>query len=68
VIDPSIFQLMAGLRYAFPKTESLEPKYPGLVAHDKIAARPKIADFQCQYTREATQPHVFPGVGLYITW
>ncbi|MGH8647475.1 MAG: glutathione S-transferase [Gammaproteobacteria bacterium] len=46
-VDLSIFQIMAGLRYAFPKTmKSLEPKYPGLVAlHDKVAARPNIAGY-----------------------
>ncbi|MGH8608258.1 MAG: glutathione S-transferase [Gammaproteobacteria bacterium] len=46
-VDLSIFQLMAGLRYAFPKRmKSLEPQYPGLVAlHDKVAARPKIAAY-----------------------
>ncbi len=46
-VDLSLFQLMAGLRYAFPKTmNSLEPKYLGLVAlHDKVAARQKIAAY-----------------------
>lgn len=43
-VDLSLFQLMAGLRYAFPEaTKRLEPTYPGLVAlHDKVAARPNI--------------------------
>ena len=46
-VDLSIFQLIAGLRYAFPKTmKGLEPKYPGLVAlHDKVAARPNITAY-----------------------
>ena len=46
-VDLSIFQLMAGLCYAFPKTmKSLEPKYLGLVAlRDKVVARPKIAAY-----------------------
>ncbi len=46
-VDLSIFQLSAGLRYAFPKTmKRLEPKYPGLVAlHDKVAARPNISAY-----------------------
>ncbi len=46
-VDLSIFQLIAGLRYAFPKTmKRLEPKYPGLVAlHDKIQARPNITAY-----------------------
>lgn len=46
-VDLSIFQLIAGLRYAFPKTmKGLEPKHPGLVAlHDKVAARPNITAY-----------------------
>ncbi|MGH8521634.1 MAG: glutathione S-transferase [Gammaproteobacteria bacterium] len=46
-VDLSIFQLIAGLRYAFPKTmQGLEPKYPGLVAlRDKVAARPNITAY-----------------------
>ena len=45
--DLSMFQIMAGLRYAFPKTmKRLEPDYPGLVGlHDRIAARPNIAAY-----------------------
>ena len=45
--DLSVFQLIAGLRYAFPKTmKRLEPAYPGLVGlHDRIAARPNIAAY-----------------------
>ena len=45
--DLSMFQLIAGLRYAFPKTMNrLEPGYPGLVGlHDRIAARPNIAAY-----------------------
>ncbi len=43
-VDLSMFQMIAGLRYAFPHTMSeLEPKHPGLVAlHDRISARPRI--------------------------
>ncbi|MGH8487283.1 MAG: glutathione S-transferase [Gammaproteobacteria bacterium] len=46
-VDLSIFQLIAGLRYACPKTmKGLEPKYPGLLAlHDKVAARPNITAY-----------------------
>ena len=45
--DLSVFQLMAGLRYSFPKTmKKLEPDYPGLVGlHDRIAVRPNIAAY-----------------------
>ena len=46
-VDLSIFQFIAGLRYAFPKTiKRLEPKHPGLAAlHDKVAARPNITAY-----------------------
>jgi len=45
--DLSLFQMIAGLRYALPRRmEKLEPKYPRLVAlHDRIAARPRIAGY-----------------------
>lgn len=43
-VDLSLFQLVEGLRYAFPKRMArLEPKIPRVVAvHDKVAARPRI--------------------------
>ncbi len=46
-VDLSMFQIIAGLRYAFPKMMThLEPKLPGLVAlHDKLAQRPAIAAY-----------------------
>jgi glutathione S-transferase len=46
-IDLSMFQIIAGMRYAFPKTMTrLEPKLSGLVAlHDKVAQRPAIAAY-----------------------
>jgi len=46
-VDLSMFQMIAGLRYAFPRTMArLEPKHPGLVAlHDRISARPRIAAY-----------------------
>lgn len=45
--DLSLFQVIAGLRYAFPKTmQRLEPDYPLLIAlHDRVAARPRIARY-----------------------
>ncbi len=45
--DLSLFQIVAGLRYAFPKRmAALEPRYPRVVAlHDQIAARPHIATY-----------------------
>jgi glutathione S-transferase len=45
--DLSLFQVVAGLRYAFPRAMvRLEPKCRGVTAlHDRIAARPRIADY-----------------------
>jgi glutathione S-transferase len=46
-VDLSMFQMIAGLRYAFPRAmATLEPKHAGLVAlHDRISARPRIAAY-----------------------
>jgi glutathione S-transferase len=46
-VDLSAFQLVAGLRYAFPNAMArLERKLPRLVAlHDRVAARPRIAAY-----------------------
>jgi glutathione S-transferase len=43
-VDLSLFQLVAGLRYAFPKRmKAFETDIPGLVGlHDRVAARPNI--------------------------
>ncbi len=45
--DLSLFQIVAGLRYAFPRaTARLERKCPRAVAlHDRVAARPRIAAY-----------------------
>ena len=45
--DLSLFQLVAGLRYAFPRAMArLERGFPRIAAlHDQIAARPNIADY-----------------------
>jgi glutathione S-transferase len=46
-VDLSIFQMIEGLRYAFPRAMAKrERKYPRLVAlHDRIAARPRLAAY-----------------------
>lgn len=46
-VDLSMFQLVAGLRYAFPKAMAqVEGEYLGLVAlHDRVARRPNIAAY-----------------------
>src|SRR6201996_8420413 len=43
-VDLSLFQIVEGLRYAFPKRmKAFEKKIPGLVGlRDRVAARPKI--------------------------
>ncbi len=46
-VDLSLFQMIEGLRYGFPKAmKKLEPKYPRLVAlHDRVARRPRLAAY-----------------------
>jgi glutathione S-transferase len=46
-VDLSLFQVVAGLRYAFPdRTKRLERKLPQLVAlHDRVAARARVAAY-----------------------
>ncbi len=45
--DLSLFQMIAGLRYAFPRAmQRLEAKVPRQVAlHDRVASRPRIAAY-----------------------
>lgn len=45
--DTSLFQVVEGLRYMFPRRmAALEPRYPGLVAlRDRVAALPGIAAY-----------------------
>lgn len=46
-VDLSIFQMIAGLRYAFPHAmKRIESDYPYLIAlHDQVALRPRIAGY-----------------------
>lgn len=46
-VELSLFQLIAGLRYAFPNTmRRLEPDYPSLTAlHERVAKRPRLAAY-----------------------
>lgn len=46
-VDLSVFQVIAGLRYAFPKAMTrVELEYPRLVAlHEKVTAHPNIAAY-----------------------
>jgi glutathione S-transferase len=54
-VDLSLFQMIAGLRYAFPRAMArLEPKYPRLVAlHGRVSARPRIAAYLASRRRIA---------------
>ena len=58
-VDLSIFQLIAGLRYAFPKRMArLAPKYPGLLAlHERVASRPNIAAYLASERRVPFNQH-----------
>ncbi|KIZ33223.1 glutathione S-transferase C-terminal domain-containing protein, partial [Rhodopseudomonas palustris] len=54
-VDLSLFQIVAGLRYAFPnRMERFERTIPGLVAlHDKVAQQPNIAAYLASERRIA---------------
>ncbi|MGH7032337.1 MAG: glutathione S-transferase C-terminal domain-containing protein, partial [Stellaceae bacterium] len=45
--DLSLFEIVAGLRYAFPKSMVRRARrYPNLIAlHDRVAARPRVAAY-----------------------
>ena len=57
--DLSLFQMVAGLRYAFPRAmEKLEPRHPHTVAlHDRVASRPRIAAYLASKRRLAFNQH-----------
>jgi len=57
--DLSLFQVIAGLRYAFPRAmERLEPKYPRSIAlHERVAARSRIAAYLASKRRIAFNQH-----------
>lgn len=54
-VDLSLFQIVEGLRYAFPRRmKALEAEIPGLVGlHDRIAARPNIKAYLASERRIA---------------
>jgi glutathione S-transferase len=53
-VDLSVFQVVEGLRYAFPNAMAkLEPDIPRVVAlHDRVAARPRIAAYLASKRRQ----------------
>ena len=54
-LDLSLFQVVEGLRYAFPKRmRRFERKMPGLIGlHDRVAARPNIRAYLASERRIA---------------
>jgi len=57
--DLSLFQMIAGLRYAFPRAMGrLEPRYPRSVAlHERVTVRPRIAAYLESKRRIAFNQH-----------
>ena len=57
--DLSLFQVVAGLRHAFPKAMArLEQNHPQIVSvHDSVAARPRIAAYLASPRRLAPNQH-----------
>jgi glutathione S-transferase len=57
--DLSLFQMIAGLRYAFPGAmQRLEAKYPRQVElHDRVASRPRIAAYLASRRRIPFNQH-----------
>jgi glutathione S-transferase len=57
-VELSLFQMIEGLRHAFPRRlEALEPKYPKLAAlHDRVMARPRLAAYLASKRRIAFNP------------
>jgi glutathione S-transferase len=52
-VDLSVFQIVEGLRYAFPKRmKRFEKKIPGLIAlHDRVAKRPRVKAYMSSKRR-----------------
>ena len=57
--DLSLFQIVAGLRYAFPRAMArLEPKHPRVVAvHDRVATGPRMVAYLASNRRIAFNEH-----------
>jgi glutathione S-transferase len=58
-VDLSLFQMVAGLRYAFPRAMArLAPRHPRSAAlHDRVASRPRIAAYLASPRRIAFNQH-----------
>jgi glutathione S-transferase len=57
--DLSLFQIVSGLRYAFPRAMArLERKHPRVVAvHDRVAERPRIRAYLASERRLPFNEH-----------
>lgn len=57
--DLSLFQVVAGLRYAFPRAMAgIEARHPRIAAlHDRVAARPRVATYLASNRRIAFNEH-----------
>ena len=68
-VDLSLFQIVEGLRYAFPKRmKRFEKKVPRVIAlHDRVAKRPRIAAYLALQAADRLQPvghlPLFQGAG-----
>jgi glutathione S-transferase len=73
-VDLSLFQVVEGLAYAFPKAmAALAPEIPGLVAlRDRVAARPRIQAYLASPRRLAFNEHGifrrYPELDLLPEW
>lgn len=61
-VDLSLFQIVEGLRYAFPRRmTAFEPEIPGLVGlHDRVAARPNIKAYLSTDLHQPQYSHAPP--------
>lgn len=73
-VDLSLFQVMSGLRHAFPKAmRALEPELPGLVGLIvRVAARPNVAAYLASARRLPWNLHgifrAYPELDLQPSW
>jgi len=73
-VDLSLFQILEGTTYAFPKAmRAFAPKMPGLLAlHHRVAARPGIAAYLASPRRIAFNQHgifrAYPELDLTPSW
>jgi glutathione S-transferase len=73
-VDLSVYQIVEGLRYAFPTAmKAMEPKVPGLVTvHNRVAERPRIKAYVASGRRIAFNENGifrrYPELDLVPSW